>query len=216
VGLRDFELLAVIGRGGYGKVCQVRRIRRVVDLPLPPGGLDVAVAHVEELNRSSGGGGGGSSGGGGHFFLSRRQRRDSRAAPPDAPSGQDAADPAVPDDLALMYAEPPPRDEGRVYALKVLRKRDLIARRQVARTLTERRILTDVRHPFIVGLRYAFTTASKLYMVLDFARGGDFFTLLSRYGAVGEDRAVLYVAELVLALEYLHARGVVYRCVGPA
>ena len=45
--------------------------------------------------------------------------------------------------------------------------------------------------------------------------GGDFFTLLSRTGAVSEERAVLYIAELVLALEYLHSRGIVYRCVSP-
>ena len=50
-------------------------------------------------------------------------------------------------------------------------------------------------------------------MVMEFVPGGDFFTLLSRSGAVSEERAVLYIAELVLALEYLHSQGIVYRLV---
>lgn len=48
--------------------------------------------------------------------------------------------------------------------------------------------------------------------MLDFIRGGDFFTLLSRHGSIVGTRAVLYLAEIVAALEYLHSRGIVYRC----
>lgn len=48
-------------------------------------------------------------------------------------------------------------------------------------------------------------------MVLEFVPGGDLFTHLSRYGAVSEERAVLYTAEVLCALEALHSRGVVYR-----
>jgi len=57
------------------------------------------------------------------------------------------------------------------------------------------------------------TSFAQVYMVMEFVPGGDFFTLLSRSGAVSEERAVLYIAELVLALEYLHSQGIVYRLV---
>lgn len=48
------------------------------------------------------------------------------------------------------------------------------------RTKMERNILVDVRHPFIVRLHYAFQTEGKLYLILDFLRGGDLFTRLSK------------------------------------
>lgn len=107
------------------------------------------------------------------------------------------------------------KDSGSVYAMKVLRKKDITAKKQVERTMTERDILVSVDHPYIVGLRYAFQTPSKLYMVIDFVSGGDFFTLLSREGTVGERRAQLYMAELLLALHHLHLQGIVYRDLKP-
>ena len=87
VTLDDFELLAVLGRGGFGKVMQVRH-----------------------------------------------------------------------------------RPTGVVYAMKILKKSELRRRRQVERTQTERTILANVRHPFIVCLHYAFQNAQKLYMVMDFVQ----------------------------------------------
>ena len=48
------------------------------------------------------------------------------------------------------------------------------------RTKMERNILADVEHPFIVRLHYAFQTEGKLYLILDFLRGGDLFTRLSK------------------------------------
>lgn len=56
---------------------------------------------------------------------------------------------------------------------------------------------------------------AKLYMVIDYVSGGDFFTLLTREGCVGNRRAQLYCAELVLALDHLHKRGIVYRDLKP-
>lgn len=77
--------------------------------------------------------------------------------------------------------------------------------------MTERLILESVRHPFTVGLKMAFQSPYKLYMVLDFVAGGDMFTLLSRQGALPEPRARLYAAQILLAFRHLHGRGVVYR-----
>lgn len=70
-------------------------------------------------------------------------------------------------------------DNGRLYAMKVLKKATLKVRDR-HRTKMERNILVDVEHPFIVKLHYAFQTAGKLYLILDFLRGGDLFSRLSK------------------------------------
>jgi hypothetical protein len=104
---------------------------------------------------------------------------------------------------------------GKVYAMKVLRKNDLVKRKQVERTKTERSILAAAKHPYIVSLHYAFQTSQKLYMVMDFVQGGDFFTYLRREGRLPETRVKLYVAEIALALSHLHDLGIVYRDLKP-
>jgi len=56
----------------------------------------------------------------------------------------------------------------------------LLAVRDRVRTKMERNILTEVKHPFVVQLHYAFQTEGKLYLILDFLRGGDLFTRLAK------------------------------------
>uniref|UniRef100_A0A3Q3BG02 Protein kinase domain-containing protein n=1 Tax=Kryptolebias marmoratus TaxID=37003 RepID=A0A3Q3BG02_KRYMA len=70
-------------------------------------------------------------------------------------------------------------DRGQLYAMKVLKKATLKVRDRV-RSKMERDILAEVNHPFIVKLHYAFQTEGKLYLILDFLRGGDLFTRLSK------------------------------------
>ncbi|KAK7903987.1 hypothetical protein WMY93_016594 [Mugilogobius chulae] len=70
-------------------------------------------------------------------------------------------------------------DANQLYAMKVLKKATLKVRDRV-RTKMERDILADVNHPFVVRLHYAFQTEGKLYLILDFLRGGDLFTRLSK------------------------------------
>uniref|UniRef100_H9GUU8 Protein kinase domain-containing protein n=1 Tax=Anolis carolinensis TaxID=28377 RepID=H9GUU8_ANOCA len=72
-----------------------------------------------------------------------------------------------------------PPDNGQLYAMKVLKKATLKVRDRV-RTKMERDILVEVNHPFIVKLHYAFQTEGKLYLILDFLRGGDLFMRLSK------------------------------------
>jgi ribosomal protein S6 kinase alpha-1/2/3/6 len=102
-----------------------------------------------------------------------------------------------------------------VYAMKILKKSELKRRRQVERTQTERTILANVRHPFIVCLYYAFQNDHKLYMVMDFVQGGDFFTLMRKFKRLPEDWVRLYVAEIAMALQHLHDMDVVYRDLKP-
>ncbi|XP_026832820.1 chromosomal serine/threonine-protein kinase JIL-1 isoform X2 [Drosophila erecta] len=67
------------------------------------------------------------------------------------------------------------------------------------------------RSPFLVSLHYAFQSSSKLYLVLDFANGGELFTHLYHSENFEESRVRVYIAEVVLALEQLHQLGIIYR-----
>ncbi|KAF8367983.1 rskn-1, partial [Pristionchus pacificus] len=99
-------------------------------------------------------------------------------------------------------------------SLKVLKKATLKVRDRV-RTKMERNILAHISHPFIVKLHYAFQTEGKLYLILDFLRGGDLFTRLSKEVMFTEEDVKFYLAELTLALEHLHSLGIVYRDLKP-
>ncbi|GJN67542.1 protein kinase DC2 [Purpureocillium lilacinum] len=105
-----------------------------------------------------------------------------------------------------------------VYALKILRKTDVIKLKQVDHVRHERAILADVAgHPFITNLLASFADADSLYMLLDYVPGGELFSYLRRLRRFDEPVARFYAAEIVLVLEYLHERqgGVAYRDLKP-
>ena len=107
---------------------------------------------------------------------------------------------------------------GRLYAQKQFKKASLTMRKQlVEQTKTERAILESInRHPFVVKLYYAFQDHEKLYLILEYAQGGELFTRMLTERMLPEDKAAFYMAEMVLALEHLHHNvGVVYRDLKP-
>ena len=71
------------------------------------------------------------------------------------------------------------------FAMKVLRKDNIIKRNQVEHTRTERAVLGYVKHPYIVGLNFAFQTRDKLFFVLDYCAGGELFFHLGKVGYFG-------------------------------
>ncbi|KAI7862609.1 kinase-like domain-containing protein [Spinellus fusiger] len=104
----------------------------------------------------------------------------------------------------------------RLYAMKVLKKASLLVHAKHAEhTKAERQILEEVAHPFIVQLVYAFQTNDRLYLILEYATGGELFTHMAMENMFLEDVARFYLAELVLALEHLHGLGIVYRDLKP-
>lgn len=107
---------------------------------------------------------------------------------------------------------------GRLYAQKQFKKASLtVHKRLIEQTKTERTILESVnRHPFVVKLFYAFQDHEKLYLILEYAQGGELFTHLAQERMFTEEVASFYMAEMVLALEHLHRNlGVIYRDLKP-
>lgn len=106
---------------------------------------------------------------------------------------------------------------GRLYAQKQMKKASIVIhKRVVEQTITERSILESVRHPNVVKLYYAFQDHEKLYLILEYAQGGELFLHLAETWRFSEDTAAYYIAQLVLALSHLHLNvGVVYRDLKP-
>ncbi|XP_051954778.1 RAC-alpha serine/threonine-protein kinase-like isoform X2 [Xyrauchen texanus] len=101
---------------------------------------------------------------------------------------------------------------GKYYAMKILKKEVIVAKDEVAHTLTENRVLQNSKHPFLTGLKYSFQTHDRLCFVMEYANGGELFFHLSRERVFSEERAQFYGAEIVSALDYLHSeKNVVYR-----
>ncbi|KAF2747381.1 kinase-like protein [Sporormia fimetaria CBS 119925] len=110
------------------------------------------------------------------------------------------------------------KDTGRIYAMKVLSKKVIVQKKEVAHTLGERNILVRTamtESPFIVGLKFSFQTPTDLYLVTDYMSGGELFWHLQREGRFHEARAKFYIAELILALQHLHEHNIVYRDLKP-
>ena len=110
------------------------------------------------------------------------------------------------------------RTTGRLYAQKQFRKASLtVHKRLVEQTKTERAILESVsRHPFVVKLFYAFQDHEKLYLILEYAQGGELFHHLATERMFSEETSAFYMAEMILALDHLHRTvGVIYRDLKP-
>jgi len=104
---------------------------------------------------------------------------------------------------------------SQMFALKVLKKDNIIKRNQVEHTKTERSVLGYVNHPFIVGMNMAFQSREKLYFVLDYCAGGELFFHLGKLGKFTESRSRFYAAEITLAISYVHSLDIIYRDLKP-
>ncbi|CDW82120.1 protein kinase 2 [Stylonychia lemnae] len=101
------------------------------------------------------------------------------------------------------------------YALKVLKKKFLHDKNQLHYILQERKILMELKHPFIVEMHYAFQSPDRLYFVLDYVSGGDMFHHIRKKVRFNEKEAKFYAAEIILAIEAMHNMGFIYRDIKP-
>ncbi|XP_001604700.1 G protein-coupled receptor kinase 1 [Nasonia vitripennis] len=111
-------------------------------------------------------------------------------------------------------------DTGKMYAMKCLDKKRIKMKQGETLALNERIMLslvsTGVDCPFIVCMTYAFHTPDKLCFILDLMNGGDLHYHLSQHGVFNEPEVKFYAAEVILGLEHMHRRYIVYRDLKPA
>ncbi|KAJ1677751.1 Serine/threonine-protein kinase, partial [Spiromyces aspiralis] len=107
------------------------------------------------------------------------------------------------------------RDTGKIYAMKVLRKSDMIAKDQLAHVRAERDVLAEADSPWVVQLYFSFQDARCLYLVMEFLPGGDLMTMLIKYDIFPDEVTRFYMAECVLAIEDVHRLGFIHRDIKP-
>ncbi|KAK3110823.1 cAMP-dependent protein kinase catalytic subunit [Teratosphaeriaceae sp. CCFEE 6253] len=103
----------------------------------------------------------------------------------------------------------------RFYAVKVLKKQQVVKMKQVEHTNDERRMLQRCRHPFLITLWGTWQDSRNLYMVMDFIEGGELFSLLRKSQRFPNPVAKFYAAEVTLAIDYLHSMNIIYRDLKP-
>ncbi|XP_028647093.1 serine/threonine-protein kinase LATS1 isoform X1 [Erpetoichthys calabaricus] len=106
-------------------------------------------------------------------------------------------------------------DTNALYAMKTLRKKDVLLRNQVAHVKAERDILAEADNEWVVRLYYSFQDKDNLYFVMDYIPGGDMMSLLIRKGVFPEELAQFYIAELTCAVESVHKMGFIHRDIKP-
>lgn len=104
------------------------------------------------------------------------------------------------------------RTTGDYYAIKALKKQDMIVKNQITNVKAERTILMDqANSPYVAKLFWSFQSREYLYLVMEYLNGGDCAALIRTLGGLPEEWVRCYIAEVVLGLEYMHERGIVHR-----
>lgn len=107
------------------------------------------------------------------------------------------------------------RATGDYYAMKMLRKVDIVKLKQVDHVVNEKLILSRISHPFIVNMLCSLQDSRHVYMLLEYVQGGELFSHLRRAGKFNNETTRFYAAEIVLALEHMHRQDIIYRDLKP-
>jgi len=106
-------------------------------------------------------------------------------------------------------------DTGHIYAMKILRKADMVEKEQLAHVRAERDILVEADHQWVVQMFYSFQDPVNLYLIMEFLPGGDMMTLLMKKDTLSEEATQFYIAETALAIESIHKLGFIHRDIKP-
>jgi len=107
------------------------------------------------------------------------------------------------------------KSNGCVYAMKKLKKTEMVRRGQVDHVKAERNLLAEVHDEAVVKLFYSFQDEEYLYLVMEYLPGGDMMTLLMRRDTLTEEETRFYIAQTILALETVHAANFIHRDIKP-
>ncbi|KAL3586788.1 hypothetical protein D5086_013655 [Populus alba] len=107
------------------------------------------------------------------------------------------------------------KKSGNIYAMKKLKKSEMLKRGQVEHVRAERNLLAEVASHCIVKLYYSFQDAEYLYLIMEYLPGGDMMTLLIREDTLTENVAKFYIAQSILAIESIHKHNYIHRDIKP-
>ncbi|KAG8495453.1 hypothetical protein CXB51_013106 [Gossypium anomalum] len=107
------------------------------------------------------------------------------------------------------------KKSGNIFAMKKLKKSEMLMRGQVEHVRAERNLLAEVASHCIVKLYYSFQDAEYLYLIMEYLPGGDMMTLLMREDTLTENVAKFYIAQSVLAIESIHKHNYIHRDIKP-
>ncbi|KAJ0377447.1 hypothetical protein COL26b_004399 [Colletotrichum chrysophilum] len=108
------------------------------------------------------------------------------------------------------------KSTGEYFAIKVLKKADMVAKNQVGNVKAERAIMMwQGQSEFVAKLYWTFSSKDYLYLVMEYLNGGDCASLIKVLGGLPEDWVKKYLGEVVLGVEHLHSRGIIHRDLKP-
>ena len=107
------------------------------------------------------------------------------------------------------------KSNAQIYAMKKLKKTEMVRRGQVDHVKAERNVLAEVHDEAVVKLFYSFQDEDYLYLIMEYLPGGDMMTLLMRRDTLTEEETQFYIAQTVLALETVHAANFIHRDIKP-
>ena len=99
--------------------------------------------------------------------------------------------------------------------MKVIRKDVILESEAIESIIKERMVLIDVEHPFMVGMKYGFSTEERLFFVMDYIKGGELYEHLKDNTRFPEEQAKFYIANIAMGIGHLHSKNLIHRDLKP-